>query len=224
MSKVLLGESQEDLAIALREGLVSEHFTVEIENNGLRILECLRHNHYDVIILEIALRGLDGISVVRDYRASGGNIPILLLASKHSSSELQTGLDAGADGYLVKPFLLSDLYALLRALMRRPSLHNMKILKMGNIEMDTIAGTVTKDSSPIHLFPMEYKLLQFLLRHPNQVFNAHAIFERVWQKDLGQTEDTVRTHVRTLRSKIDSEGKPSIITTVRGLGYKTENP
>ncbi len=224
MSRVLLGESQEDLAIALREGFTAEHFTVEIENNGLRILECLRHKQYEVIILEIALAGLDGISVVRDYRASGGNTPILLLASKHSSKELQTGLDAGADGYLVKPFLLSDLYARLRALMRRPSLHNMKILKSGNIEMDTVAGTVTKDEALIHLYPMEYKLLRFLLRHPNQVFNTHAIFERVWQKDLGQTEDTVRTHVRTLRKKIDSEGRPSIITTVRGLGYKTENP
>ena len=92
MSRVLLGESQEDLAIALREGFTAEHFTVEIENNGLRILECLRHKQYEVIILEIALAGLDGISVVRDYRASGGNIPILLLASKHSSKDLKTCL------------------------------------------------------------------------------------------------------------------------------------
>ncbi len=224
MSRVLLGESQEDLASALRESFISEHFTVELESNGLRILECLRHNQYEVIILEIALAGLDGISIVRDYRATGGNTPILLLASKHSSEELQTGLDAGADGYLVKPFQLSDLYALLRALMRRPSLHHMKLLKAGNIEMDTVAGTVTKDDTPVHLYPMEFKLLQFLLRHPNQVFNTHAIFERVWQKDQSQTEDTVRTHIRTLRKKIDSEGSPSIITTVRGLGYKTENP
>ncbi len=222
MSKVLLGESQEDLASALKESFVAEHFTVELESNGLRILECLRDNHYDIIILELALAGLDANSIVRDYRATGGHTPILLLASKHSSEELQTGLNAGADGYLVKPFQLSDLFALVRAMMRRPALHNMKILKAGNIEMDNVAGTVTKDDVPVHLYPMEFKLLQFLLRHPNQVFNTHAIFERVWQKDQGQTEDTVRTHVRTLRKKIDSDGKPSIITTVRGLGYKTE--
>ncbi len=223
MSRILLGESQEDLASALRESFISEHFVVELESNGLRILECLRHNHYEVIILEIALAGLDGISIVRDYRATGGNTPILLLAGSHSSQELQTGLDAGADGYMVKPFELKDLHALIRAMMRRPTLHNMKLLKLGNVEMDTVAGVVTKDGIPVHLYPMEFKLLQFLLKHPNQVFDTHAIFERVWQKDQSQTEDTVRTHVRTLRKKIDSEGNASIITTVRGQGYKTEN-
>lgn len=224
MSRVLIGESQDDLASALRESLILENYTVELECNGLRILDCLRNNQYEIIILEIALVGLNAISVIREYRSTGGNTPILLLASKHSSEELQTGLDAGADGYLVKPFQLNDLYALLRALMRRPALRSKKVLRLGNIEMDTVAGTVTRDDVPVHLFPMEFKLLQFLLRHPNQVFNAHAIFERVWQKDDSQTEDTVRTHVRTLRKKIDSKGKPSIITTVRGLGYKTENP
>ena len=93
----------------------------------------------------------------------------------------------------------------------------------GLIAMDTGAGTVTRKDTLIHLHPMEFKLLQFLLRHPNQVFSAHALFERVWQKDFGLMEDTVRTHVRTLRQKIDLEGSLSIITTVRGLGYKTED-
>ncbi len=89
--------------------------------------------------------------------------------------------------------------------------------------MDTGAGTVTRDDIQIHLHPMEFKLLEFLLRHPDQVFNARAIMERVWHKDLEFLDDTVRTHVRTLRQKIDSGGIPSIITTVRGLGYKAEN-
>jgi DNA-binding response OmpR family regulator len=91
------------------------------------------------------------------------------------------------------------------------------------VAMDTGAGTVTKDDILVHLHPMEFKLLQFLMGHPNQVFSAHALFERVWQKDFGSMEDTVRTHVRTLRQKIDSDGFASVITTVRGLGYKTEN-
>jgi len=94
----------------------------------------------------------------------------------------------------------------------------------GGLAMDTGAGTVTVDDILVHLHPMEFKLLQFLLRHPNQVFNAQAILERVWQKDDSQLDDTVRTHVRTLRHKIDSPGFPSLITTVRGLGYKTETP
>jgi len=223
MSRILIGETQEDFATALAEFLSLDNNTVQLEKNGLRILESLRQNPYDLIILEIALLGLDAISVARTYRAAGGNTPILLMASRHSSEELQCGLDAGADAYLVKPFQLSDLAAQLRALLRRPSLRSERLLTSGAIEMDTGAGTVTRNDIPVHLHPMEFKLLQFLLRHPNQVYNAEAILERVWQKDLGQMDDTVRTHVRTLRRKIDSIGFPSIITTVRGLGYKTES-
>lgn len=222
MSRMLLAETQEDLATAMKEFFLRDQYTVHLQTNGLRILECLRHDQYDVIVMEIALYGLDGISVVRGYRATGGSTPILLLAGKHSSLELQCGLDAGADSYLVKPFQLTDMAAQLRALMRRPALQSARMSTLGGIAMDTGRGTVTRDDICIHLHPMEYKLLQFLMTHSNQVFSAHALFERVWQKDIGRMEDTVRTHVRTLRQKLDSEGCASIITTVRGLGYKSE--
>lgn len=223
MSRMLLGETQEDLATAMQEFFLLNQYTVQLERSGLQILECLRHTPYDVIVLEIALPGLDGINIVRSYRASGGSTPILLLSGNHSSGELQAGLDAGADTYLVKPFHLRDLSAQLRALLRRPTLRSERVLTSGLVAMDTGAGTVTRNDILVHLHPMEFKLLQFLLRHPNQVFSAHALFERVWQKDFGLMEDTVRTHVRTLRQKIDSQGCTSVITTVRGLGYKTEN-
>lgn len=220
MSTILIGETDEDLATAMREFFSMDHYTVQLENNGLCILHRLRHNQYDLIILEIALLGLDGIGVVRGYRATGGNTPILLIAGKHCSDELQRGLDAGADAYLVKPFQLSDLAAQLRALLRRPALRSEKVIRVGDLEMNTEAGIMTRNDVPIHLHPMEFKLLHFLMCHQNQVFSAHTLFERVWQKDFGSAEDTVRTHVRTLRRKLDPEGGPSIITTVRGLGYK----
>ncbi len=222
MTRMLIGVTQEDLVTAM-DKFFSVDYTIYLESNGLRLLELLRQNQYELIILEIALPGLDGISVVKGYRATGGSTPILLISGKHCSDELQGGLDAGADAYLVKPFRLHDLAAQLRALLRRPSLRSERVLSSGRIEMDTRAGTVTKSDILVHLHPMEFKLLQFLLRHPNQVFSAHALFERVWQKEFGSMEDTVRTHVRTLRKKIDSEDCSSIITTVRGLGYKTEN-
>lgn len=222
MSRMLLGERQTDLADALQEYFSLDHYTVHLETSGLRILEDLRQSSFDVIVLNIALVDIDGIGVVRGYRATGGSTPILLMSGRHSSTELQEGLDAGADAYVVQPFKLSDLAAQIRALLRRPALRSERVLLSGDIAVNTLAGTVTKNDELIHLHPMEFKLLQFLLRHPNQVFNAHAIFERVWQKDSGQLEDTVRTHIRTLRQKIDSDGVPSIITTVRGLGYKTE--
>lgn len=219
MTKMLLGETQEDLASSISEYFSSRQYVVEVQSNGLRILQCLQVNIYDVIILEIALVGIDGISVVRNFRMANGSTPVLLLSGQQSSIELQQGLDAGADAYLVRPFKLVDLSAQLRALLRRPEMQRKSVLISGDITVNTVSGTVTKNDKHIHLHPMELKLLQFLLRHPNQVFSADAIFERVWQKS-GEQDGTVRTHIRTLRQKIDSPGKESIITTVRGFGYK----
>ncbi len=223
MSKMILGETQEDLATAMNDFFSAQQYTVQMEDNGLRILERLRQEFFDVIVLEMALPGLDAISVIRGYRSTGGNTPILLMSGSFCSEELQGGLDAGADAYMCKPFRLNDVAAQIRALLRRPLLRSGSILTSGLVAMDTGAGTVTRDDIQIHLHPMEFKLLEFLLRHPDQVFNARAIMERVWHKDLEFLDDTVRTHVRTLRQKIDSGGIPSIITTVRGLGYKAEN-
>ncbi len=221
MSRMLLGETQKDLASAISEYFSLTYFTVQLEDQGTRVLECLQTSNYDVILLEITLPGMNAIEIVRTYRAAGGTTPILLLSVRYSSEQLQAGLDAGADGYIIKPYSLGDLAAHVRALMRRPILRCEKVLKSGDIALNLDEGTVMKNDQAVHLFPMEYRLLRFLLAHPNQVFTQHAIFERVWQKEDG-LEDTVRTHVRTLRRKIDSDGKPSIITTVRGLGYKAE--
>lgn len=223
MVRMLLGETQKSLAAAISEYFRLDNYEVQVESNGPRILECMKDAHYDIVALEIAMPGLDGISVVKDYRASGGTTPIILMAGNHCSAELKDGLDAGADTYVVKPFSLDDLSAQTRALLRRPALVSEKMLTNGALEMNPSAGTLCKNNRLIHLHPMEFKLLHFLLKHPNQVFDSHAIFERVWQKDCGQPEDTVRTHVRTLRRKVDTTGHPSVIQTVRGFGYKTES-
>lgn len=223
MSRMLIGETQQDFALALNEFFSLHHYLVELECNGLRILELLRENKYDVVLMEIALPGLDALSVIRGFRAATGDTPIILMASTHCSKELENGLDAGADAYVVKPFHLNDLAAQVRALLRRPVMRNEGVLIRGSLLVDTGAGTVNRDDIPIHLHPMEFKLLKFLLMHPNQVFSADTIFARVWKKDLGQVDETVRTHVRTLRRKIDVLGDPSVITTVRGLGYKSES-
>lgn len=223
MSKLLVGESDDNLVIAMQEYFSKSLYTVQSESSGLRVLGKLLEEQFSVVILRTSLPGMDGISVVRRYRQSGGTTPIVLTADKHSSVEMQSGLDAGADAYVVTPFEIGDLAAQLRALLRRPTLQSVRMITSGGIAMDTAGGTVTRDDIAIHLHPMEFKLLEFLMTHPNQVFSAHALFERVWQKDFGLHEDTVRTHVRTLRQKIDAHGCASIITTVRGLGYKTEH-
>ncbi|MBX9685856.1 MAG: response regulator transcription factor [Candidatus Obscuribacterales bacterium] len=220
MSSLLLCENQTEFASAIKEFLQAEHFSVEIESSGLRAIECLRRKSYDLLILASGVQGLDGLDVLRNYRIAGGNIPVLMISSRTNMEDKPLVLDAGADAYMVKPFQLAELAAQIRALLRRPVLRTDRILSYGPIAIDADAGTVMKDDKPIHLYPMEFKLLHFLMSHPNQVFGAHAIFERVWQKGFGHADDTVRTHIRTLRRKIDSVGSPSIITTVRGLGYK----
>lgn len=221
MPNMLLCVPQDDLAAAMQEYFGTDNYVVEQEANGLRALELLRQKHYDVIVLEISLHGLDGLGVVRDYRAGGGNSPIILLTGKVSSDELQVAFAAGADAYIVKPFLLKDFAAQLRAMMRRPMLRNKPVLTLGNLVLDTHDGRVSKDDRAIQLRPMEFRLLHFLMSHPDQVFDARALFERVWQKSSDNMSDTVRTHIRTLRNKIDTGGRPSFIRTVRGLGYKT---
>ncbi|MBX9724450.1 MAG: response regulator transcription factor [Candidatus Obscuribacterales bacterium] len=220
--RMLLCEPQEDLATELITYFQMMNYIVDLETNGLRVLDILSEVHYDVIVIEMALHGLDGISVIKAFRAAKGITPVILLTGMVSSEELQSAFDAGADAYLAKPFRVDDLAAQIRAMLRRPRLRSESVLTLGNLALDTEAGTVTKDNELVHLFPMEFKLLQFLMSHPNQLFDARAIFKRVWQKEDSVTEDTVRTHIRTLRKKIDSENRPSLITTVRGLGYKTE--
>ena len=223
MSKMLIGESQVDLASAIEDYFVAQRWSVQVEREGLHVLEDLRLHTFDVIVLEIALPGLDGIGIVKHYRATGGSTPVVLITGRFSSDELQCGLDAGADSYLVKPFRMRDLHAQLRALMRRPALRSEKVLVSGVVRLDTQAGTVTRSDLPVHLRPMEFKLLRFLMRHPDQVFSVHALFERIWNKRSSVREDTVRTHVRTVRQKLDLRGRHSIITTVRGFGYRTDS-
>lgn len=221
MTTMLVGETQRDLASAIVDYFALQKYNVQLESNGLKILEYLRRTSFDIVVLEIALPGIDGIEIVKSVRSMGKTMPILLLSSEYCSEELQKGLDLGADGYMVKPFKLADLAVRARAMLRRPDIKNAQTLVSGNIKIDTASGTILKDEEVIHLHPMEFKLLQFLLGHPDQIFSTHAIYDRVWQKS-GYLEDTVRTHIRTLRRKLDSPDRDSIITTVRGFGYKSE--
>ena len=222
MSKLLVGEIANYLSSGIRNSFALQGFNVQSEDNGLRVLECLNSNRYDLIILETTLPGLNGIGVARDFRARGGDTPILLIADNRSSDELQLALDAGADAYFAKPFELGDLAAQMRALLRRPALKDASVLNVGEISVDRSACTVTRAGEPVQLFPLEYKLLEFLLSNANQVFSSKILLERVWELNNSDNDSTVRSYVKTLRQKIDLPGQPSAITTVRGLGYRLD--
>ncbi|HEY9784785.1 MAG TPA: response regulator transcription factor [Candidatus Obscuribacterales bacterium] len=224
MAKVLVIEDEPDFSELIASYLKSEHYTVEVVDSGEEGLDRLKFYKYDVIILDWVLPGVSGVEVCRAFRGTGGTTPILMLTSKKHVDEKEAGLDAGADDYLTKPFELKELSARVRALLRRPSAFSGSVLKVGNLELEPNSFRVTRNGEEISLLPKEFALLEFLMRHPNQVFSPEAILDRVWASESEASPETIRTYIKRLRKKLDVEGKPSMLSTVHGVGYKLEPP
>jgi DNA-binding response OmpR family regulator len=224
MSKVLLVEDDLDLVSRITKWLTLERYSVEAVGNGREALELLRDVKYDFIILDWHLPELSGIEVCKYFRSSGGNTPILILTGKSDIADKETGLDAGADDYLTKPFHPRELSARLRALGRRPTECLDDQLRAGELVLQIHKYRLTKNGVEIDLLPLEFSLLEFFMRHPGRVFGADALLERVWPVNSEASPEAVRTCIKTLRKKIDTEGEPSLIKTVHGVGYKLEVP
>jgi DNA-binding response OmpR family regulator len=222
MAKILVVEDERDLASLVQSWLKRDHHLVEMIDDGLTALRQLEMNRYDVIILDLMLPGMDGMEICRRFRRSSGTTPILMVTARDTIEDKEAGLDAGADDYLTKPFHLKELAARVRALLRRGSSKPGNVLKVRDVELDTNEYRCTKSGAEIHLLPKEFRLLEFLVRHPNQVFSAEDLLSSVWESDTPALLDTVRGHVKRLRKKLDSPGAPSMISTVYGLGYKVE--
>lgn len=222
MSKILVVEDEADLSGPISDTLTREKHVVQVVANGDEALECLRLYQYDLIILDWMLPGASGLDICRQYRSQKGTTPILMLTARASIEDKEAGLDCGADDYLTKPFHLRELVARVRAILRRPAQTPGTVISMGNLTLDPLAKTVTKDDRPLHLLPKEYALLEFFMRHSNQVFSPEALIDRVWPSDSLMLPDTVRTYIKNLRKKIDADDAPSKISTVHGMGYKFE--
>ncbi len=222
MAKILVVEDDHDLAGRVRLWLEAERHLAEIASDGRQALEHLEAFTYDVIVLDWDLPDVSGIDVCRRFRAKGGLTPIIMLTGHTKVSEKETGLDSGADDYLTKPFHVKELSARIRALMRRTPEVTGPTLTIGPIELDPVAHKVTKSGAVIELLPKEFALLEFFMRHPNQLFSQEAILERVWQSDSECRIDTVSTSIKRLRSRIDTDKKNSLIKSVYGLGYRLE--
>lgn len=222
MSKLLIVEDDQDLLVLIRDLMKREGHIVDLARNGTEAEAALKIYVYDLVILDWMLPDVAGIDVCKQYRAKGGLANILMLTGKKAVEDKEAGLDAGADDYLTKPFHPKELSARVRALLRRPKQIAGAQIAIGDLKLDTRTSQVSRNGQSIPLVPKEYSLLEFLCRHKNQSFTAEAILERVWGSDSAASIDTVRTHIKTLRRKIDGDGSDSMIRTVRGQGYKIE--
>jgi DNA-binding response OmpR family regulator len=220
--KVLICEDDTRMARALRRALEEELHAVQVVDDGVAALELGADPSLDVIILDIMLPDLDGFEVCRRLRADGVHTPILILTARGEISDRVSGLDAGADDYLAKPFALPELLARLRALTRRSArgIESLPKLQVGDLTLDPTIHCAIRGDKEIYLTVKEFLLLELLMRHKGQVLRRSQILDHVWDFDTELTSNVVDTYMHYLRRKIDKGFDQQLIQTIRGVGYR----
>jgi len=218
--RVLVVEDERRIADFIRKGLSEQGYAVDVAYDGEEALQWVDVAEFDIVILDIMLPVRDGISVCRALRARDLRTPILMLTARDALEDRVLGLDSGADDYLVKPFAFAELLARLRALARRePSLVGTH-LQVDDLILDSGTREVSRSGSQIQLTTKEFALLEYLMRHPNQVLTRTMIAEHVWNYDFDNATNVIDVHIRNLRRKIDDPFPAKLIRTVRGAGYR----
>ncbi len=220
MPKILVIEDDAGLNRMIREWLTFERHDVDYAENGKEGLEKLQCFEYDCIVLDWELPEMTGIEILQKFRSQGRPTPVLMLTGKTTINDKEEGFNSGADDYLTKPFHMKELSARLRALMRRTSINVSQVVESKGIRLDSSSFRVKRGEEDIQLLPKEFALLEFLMRHADQVFSAETLLNRVWSADSEATIDAITTCIKRIRKKIDRDGSPSVIKTVHGVGYK----
>jgi len=218
--RVLVVEDEPGVARFIQQGLTEEGYVVDVARDGQEGLDLALAIAYDVIVLDIMLPKMSGLEMLRDIRDRRVDSPVLLLTARQEVKDRVLGLDSGADDYLVKPFSFQELLARLRALLRRPPLQIGDVLRMDDLEMNTLHREVRRAGKIIDLSPHEYSLLEFLLRHPNQVLTRTQILEHVWNYSSFNDSNVADVYIGYLRRKIDRDFPTPLIHTIRGVGYR----
>jgi DNA-binding response OmpR family regulator len=218
--RVLVVEDEEAIAAFLAEGLDKAGYAVDQATTGAEALYWAALAPYDVIVLDIMLPDMDGFAVCAHLRSQGIPTPILMLTARDAIEDRITGLDSGADDYLVKPFAFAELLARIRALLRREPALKGTILQLDELTLDTVARQVSRGSRRIPLTSKEYSVLEFLMRHPNQTLTRTAIAEHVWNYDFDNVSNLVDVYIHTLRRKLDDGQRTKLLHTVWGVGYR----
>src|SRR5215207_4758202 len=214
--RILLIEDEARIAQFIERGLIYEGYRVSVARDGQSGLGIARDNPPDLVVLDWMLPGLDGLEVCRRLRAAS-EVPILLLTARGGVPDRVTGLDSGADDYLVKPFNFDELLARVRALLRRrQATAAPQILRFGKLALDPAARQVTYDGQAIELSAKEFDVLELLMRHPRQVVTRETFYDRIWGYDFGGESNILEVYIRYLRSKLEAAGSPRYIQTVRG--------
>ncbi len=211
------------LAASLRRALAYEGHEVEVAGDGPGALLAARDRPPDLVVLDVMLPGLDGVEVCRRLRA-GSDLPILMLTARDAISDRVAGLDAGADDYLVKPFAYDELLARVRALLRRREPVGREILHCADLVMDVSAHEVRRGDRAVELTALQFNLLEHFLRHQRQVLERDQLLESVWGLDSDAVSNVVDVTIADLRARVETDGQPRLLQTVRGVGYVLREP
>jgi two-component system copper resistance phosphate regulon response regulator CusR len=217
--RILLVEDDATLALFVAKGLRENAYAVDVAGDGEAAVYQAAVNNYDAIVLDGMLPKLDGFAVCREIRRRGFTVPVLMLTARDAVADRVSGLDAGADDYLVKPFDFSELLARLRALLRRGPALASPILRVADLELDTRAQRAQRSGRPVPLTTKEYALLEFLVRQAGRVVGRAEISDHVWDDNYDPASNLIESYINRLRRKLDEAGGPPLIHTRRGAGY-----
>jgi two-component system response regulator MprA len=218
--RILVVDDDPSLRQALKRAFRLEGYDVELAADGAEALDAVAADVPDLVVLDVAMPGLDGLEVSRRLRGGGNRVPILMLTARDAVDDRVAGLDAGADDYVVKPFALEELFARVRALSRRSGAPDQRArLQFADLTLDPATRDVTRGGRRIELTRTEFLLLELFLLNPRQVLTRSTIFERVWGYDFGFGSNSLDVYIGYLRRKTEADGAPRLIQTVRGVGY-----
>jgi two-component system response regulator MprA len=218
--RVLVADDERAVRESLRRALVLEGYDVELASGGREALESVGAGRADVVVLDVLMPDIDGLEVCRRLRQGGDRVPVLMLTARDAVSDRVEGLEAGADDYLVKPFDLDELIARLRALLRRTlGTDDHDQLRFADLTLDATAHEARRGERRIELTRTEFLLLELFMLNPRRVLSRSLIHERVWGYDFGPASNSLGVYVGYLRRKLEADGEPRLIHTVRGVGY-----
>jgi DNA-binding response OmpR family regulator len=217
--KILVVEDEKKVAGLIKRGLEDDEYTVTVVHDGIAGLKQALDGDYSLVILDLMLPKKDGLSVIHELREAGNHVPVLMLTARGTTEDIVSGLDAGSDDYLAKPFVFAELLARVRALLRRSEMDRGAEISFADLRLDPVSHRVWRGETEIDLTGQEYALLEYMMRNPNTVLSRKVIYEKVWDKEFKAFSNIVDVYFNYLRKKVDADHPTKLIHTVRGQGY-----